>query len=288
MLVSIQEAIQKIRPQNSTSTHKQHARLVHKIYKQLWPEDTEFNPDKIIKCPTDILLKCLPKDCSMDVKKGYASAIGIFSKREELSNIVTKANNTYRTRVNAHIPSESEKMNHIFIDELNDIHDRLKEEYDTHTYDGLKNYLLFCLISGRYIPPRRLLDWIAFKIHHVDENIDNYIDYETQEFVFNQYKTVKIYGEYRIRIPDPLYNILCQYIARTTSDYLFGKEGKPCSNTVLSMMINKLSGHSHGHSVNQYRKCYLQKNFGNIINLQETMRQMSSSSNCINSYIKDL
>ena len=270
MIEIIQDAIQKIRPQNSVSTHRQHARLIHKLYKQLWPDDVVFNPENIIACPTDILLSCLPKDCSMDVKKGYASAINIFSKREELTNIITEANNKYRKRVNAHIPTQSEKVNQIFMNELEDIHSRLKDEYDTHTYDGLKNYLLFCLISGRYIPPRRLLDWVAFKIHHVDEKIDNYIDYVSQEFVFNQYKTSKIYGQCRIRIPDPLYNILCEYVARTHTDYLFGKEGKPYNNTVLSMMINKLSGHSHGHSVNQYRKCYLQKNFGNIINLQDT------------------
>lgn len=288
MLESIQEAIQKIRPTNSASTHMQHARLVHKVYVRLFPEDIMFHVDKIIQSPSDILLSCLPKDCSMDVKKGYVSALGNFSKRPEFSSIVTEANNKYRNRVNAHVSSESEKTNRIFMKDLEDIHANLKEEYETHEYDGLKKYVLFCLISGRYIAPRRLMDWVHFKIHHVDEHVDNYIDYETQEFVFNRYKTAKIYGQDRIRIPDPLYNLLCEYIARTHSDYLFGKEGKPCSNTILSMMINKLSGHTHGHSVNQYRKTYLQTNFGNIINLHDTMRKMGSSSACINSYVKDV
>jgi hypothetical protein len=289
MLQQISDEIRTIRPSIAESTIKQHARSIYKIYTTLWPNHTMFHANDIIACPSNILISAFPKNSSQDTKKSYAASLGIFTSRPELSKIVTDANELYRNRINQHIPTESEINNKLTMDDMQEIDRVLKQEYETNTYEGLKKYLLWNLMNGKYIPPRRLLDWTHMKIHHVNESIDNYIDHTTQEFVFNRYKTAHIYGQDRIGIPPPLYNLLCQYIAQTVYDYMFStQKGSQLSTSNFSLMINDLSGNKHGHSVNQYRKCYLQTNFGNIIDLQHTMRMMGSSKNNINSYIKHL
>lgn len=289
MLQQISDEIRLRRPSISESTIKQHARSIYKIYTTLYPNNTMFNADDIISAPSNILISSFPKNASQDTNKSYAASLGIFTSRPELSKIVTDANELYRTRINAHIPTQKEIDNQLTMVDIQEIDRQLKDEYKTNTYEGLKKYLLWNLMNGKYIPPRRLLDWTYMKIHHVNEMIDNYIDHSTHEFVFNRYKTAHIYGQDRIGIPPPLYNLLCQYIAQTFSDYMFStQKGSQLSTSNFSLMINNLSGNKHGHSVNQYRKAYLQNNYGNMVDLQNTMRMMGSSKNNINSYIKHL
>ena len=43
-------------------------------------------------------------------------------------------------------------------------------------------------MGGIYIPPRRSLDYVCFKIKNINRDEDNYLD--KNEFVFNKYKTI--------------------------------------------------------------------------------------------------
>jgi len=56
-----------------------------------------------------------------------------------------------------------------------------------------QSYILLCLISGLYIPPRRLLDYTNLKINDDGEN--NYYDEKKGQLIFRKYKTEKKYGE---------------------------------------------------------------------------------------------
>ena len=289
ILQNITCQIQLLRPTISKSSTEQHARTIHKIYTNLWPDLKIFISEKLIETPTEILLSAIPPNRGPETSKNYAAALGIFTSRPELSNVVTKANEAYRTKVNSHVPSEKDIANQLTPDDITRIDHNLHEEYLTGTYNGIKRYVLWSLISGKYIPPRRLLDWTAMKVHHIDESVDNYIDHSTQQFVFNQYKTHHIYGQDRIHIPDPLYKLLAEYISMNEYDYLFHTgNGKQMAQSNFTSLINTLSKSKSGHSINAYRKAYLQKNFSNLLDLDKTMRAMGSSKNVINSYVKAL
>ena len=290
MLQQIISQIQLRKPTSSMSTVNQHAKTIYKIFTNLWPKIKNFNSELLVSTPTDILISAFPKDCSQETAKSYAASLGIFTQRPELSAIVTKANESYRAKVNSHKPSDKDISNQLTPNDITHIDKQLYDDYGTGSYPALKKYLCWCLVSGKYIPPRRLLDWVAFKIHHIDYTHDNYIDHDTQEFVFNQYKTAGHYGEQRIRCPDTLYNLLSEYIAKThTTDFLFANsKGGKLSTSSFNNFVNSLSSSKSGHGVNAYRKAYLQTAFGNILDLDKTMRAMGSSSGVINSYVKAL
>jgi hypothetical protein len=255
----------------------------------LWPEDREFLADRIISCPTEVLLSCIPEGTKIDTSKSYGAALGIFTKRPELSELVTNANRSYSSRVKAHIPTQSEMDNKLSREDIERID---KEIYNAYTNNRspytIRSYMLWSLVSGKFIPPRRNLDWIAFKLRDVDMDKDNYLDHSTRTFIFNKYKTVGIYGQDCIRVPDTLYDLIMEYMEVQPSDWLFStQKGKQISASAFNTMVNRLSNSASGRGVNQYRKAYLQNEFGNLLGLQDTMRAMGSSSGVIHSYLRN-
>ena len=53
----------------------------------------------------------------------------------------------------------------------------------------LQNFVLLSVTSGLFIPPRRSLDYCAFKLRGVDHEKDNYM--EKRNFVFNSLQDCK-------------------------------------------------------------------------------------------------
>lgn len=290
MIHQIETDIQLRKPELSQTTRTQHTRTIHTIYKTLWPEDTEFLPDRIISCPTETLMSCVPEKTGIDNRKRFAAAVGIYTKRPELSAIVSKANREYQERVTNHIPTEREIANKISTEDIINIDNQLKYDYETNRCPKtIQNWLLWCLVSGKYIPPRRNLDWIAFKVRNVDQDKDNFLHHVSRTIICNRYKTQHIYGQDCIRIPDVLYDLIEEHASTHPYEYLFpNTKGKMLSGAGFNDLVNNLSNSKKGKGTNQYRKAYLQAHFGNMINLQDTMRSMASSQNVINSYIKRL
>ena len=157
----------------------------------------------------------------------------------------------------------------------------------------IQQYILFCLTSGVYFPPRRSLDWCEMKTSNIDRRADNYIKKDT--FIFNTYKGSKQKGEQRIAIPDDLQTILKRWRAFvkknvlypgeeegtyiTTEYLLFDNNGKALNNVKLNQRLNKIMG--KGASINTLRHSYLSEKFGDTIKrdqeLADTMEKMGSS-----------
>ena len=61
---------------------------------------------------------------------------------------------------------------------------------------NIQNYILLLLMSGQGgLPPRRSLDYTAFKLDDISQK-DNYMD--GKYFVFNTFKTAKSAGQQKI------------------------------------------------------------------------------------------
>ena len=54
------------------------------------------------------------------------------------------------------------------------------------------------------------MDFIQFKIYNIDKNKNNYIKGNT--LIFNIYKTSKLKGQQKIKIPKQIKSILTKYI----------------------------------------------------------------------------
>jgi tetratricopeptide (TPR) repeat protein len=78
----------------------------------------------------------------------------------------------------------------------------------------LTQYILLSLLT--YIPPRRSLDWVCMYVvrrwsaRMTDEH--NYYDLETNQFIFNRYKTAKKYGVQKVEVPPDLKVVLDWYL----------------------------------------------------------------------------
>ena len=92
--------------------------------------------------------------------------------------------------------------------EIENIFNKYEQEADniykskTFTASNLQliqNYIILALTSGIYIPPRRSLDWTEFKIKNVNKQVDNFLD--KNKVIFNQFKTVRTYGQQHMEIP---------------------------------------------------------------------------------------
>ena len=60
-------------------------------------------------------------------------------------------------------------------------------------------FFILGLMSGiTGIPPRHSEDWGLMMVMNFDRNTDNY--YEKDKFIFNKYKTSKVYGKVEVNV----------------------------------------------------------------------------------------
>lgn len=294
MLAQIKSIVQERKSDLSIQSIHSHASNIRRIYKHIYPEDIDFDVSKLEQTPIEIIQQFIETK-TIPTRKSYATALILIKRYPIYTKYIDDNNEAYLKRINSHIPSDRDIKSKITTDKINDVKSRLQYEYDSvfvpdkriytsNEFQTIRNYILFQLVSGIHIAPRRSLDWVAVKINNVNTETDNYID--GKEFVFNQYKTSKRYGPQRIDIPTDLYNLLQDYIIINPYDYLIPTNtGKRYHVTNFNSVLNEIMGTHHGSGTNQLRKYYLQTNFGNAHLLKQTMTDMGSSMSVINSYV---
>jgi hypothetical protein len=80
-------------------------------------------------------------------------------------------------------------------------------------FETLVDYLVLSLYY--LVPPRRNADYLSMyvllrdvKSDDLEPEIKNYLDLQNEEFIFNQYKTAKFYGQQKEKIPEELMNVI--------------------------------------------------------------------------------
>jgi hypothetical protein len=115
--------------------------------------------------------------------------------------------------------NEKQKESIIPMAEILQVRKRLSEEIDKEIVTGkdwtlVVQHLLICLYT--MTPPRRNKDYaFCFVLQHEPEihNTErNYYVASTGEFIFNNYKTVREYGQQRFVAPDELQTVLQNYL----------------------------------------------------------------------------
>ena len=153
----------------------------------------------------------------------------------------------------------------------------------------IQNYILLCLTTGIYIPPRRSADWVI-KFRGYDADSENYIDLKNKKFVLNCYKTVKTYGACSIDIPKELLAIIKKYlkIVPEGQDYLLFSPhtGKALGQSDIAYRLNTVFGKSI--STSMLRHIYLTGKypFINLMNMTEDAKAMGNSVSQLMAYVK--
>lgn len=147
--------------------------------------------------------------------------------------------------------------------------DELEQKYDKalHTIGqlhsrkelwGIQQYIILCCYT--MIEPRRSTDYTEFVLKNPNPEKDNYLMQKNGNFyfVFNNYKTSKLYGKQEILVPDKLAHLINQWTLICNSRYLLMKYKRniPFDNvSMCHLLYETFSGRKV--SVNLLRHLYL-------------------------------
>lgn len=159
----------------------------------------------------------------------------------------------------------------------------------------LQNYVLLSLYYG-HIVPRRATDYVAMLYQNYNKEKDNYIDFDNDKLVFNQYKTAQKMGEtlkgrQELQMPSSLKKILKKWIEvipREVDNLFFNSNLEPLSNVSLNQRLNAIF--QKKASVNALRHFYLTSRYKTLMEetqkMGDDMNDMGSSIAQANNYIK--
>lgn len=170
--------------------------------------------------------------------------------------------------------------------ELKTMNDSLIATYKkVKSGENLNNVVISMLMSGVYLPPRRL-EYATVKISDYDKEKDNYII--KNKITLNQYKTQKQYGVQVIELPKEVMLYVNKLVKENTSGYLFQtKKAKPFSPSLFSKRLTDLFGISADLLRSSYINHVLYKD-EMLQKLEDGAKAMGNSVDAqMNYYIKD-
>lgn len=241
---------------------------------------------------TDRIIEYIESIKSLSSRKTfYASIVSLLSVRQKDSKILD-AIDKYRSIMNGLIRTyneniknqhKSRKENEKWI-EWNKVlktHTKLWQEVNTlftkknPTEDNIFKLQRFVVLSLFVLnPPRRIMDYVDFKIKNIDEKTDNYMDEKRKVFVFNSFKNSNTKGQQIVEINPNLFAIMKQWKKiqlNRGSEWLINPKGRTtkASNLNFRTILSGCFDSKLGISVNILRHSYLTWLFGDQPSLRE-------------------
>lgn len=292
MTENIKELIIKNKPNISKSSITTYLSILKNLYINVFKDD-KFDLDKFDNA--DKILSSL-KDLEPNKRKTILAALVVITDNKKYRDQMMKDIEEYKSNESKQIKSEKQTDSWVDTSEIDDIYNTMtknvsilykKKDLSMTDLQEIQNYVILCVLSGKFIPPRRSKDFVDFKIKGIDSENDNYISKKTM--VFNSYKTMKTYQRQEIPIPADLMRILNKWIKINPTDYLFfDSNGKKLTNVKLTQRLNKIFGKKA--SVNQMRHTYLSNKYQDTIKqnqeMEKDMQAMGSSKAQEKIYIK--
>jgi len=245
---------------------------------------------------TDRILEFL-KDVPPNRRKTILSSLVIITDKKPYRDLMLEDVRDYNKEIHKQEKTEDQKESWVSTNQVKEIWDELKKDSDLlykkkvlkpADLQQIQSFIILSLLGGIFIPPRRSKDYVDFMIFDVDKSKDNY--YEKGKMYFNSYKTSKTYGQQVVDVPKPLQSILKKWISvNPTKSLLFDANMNHLSSVKLNQRLNKIFDEKKV-SVNQLRHTYLTAKFGHTIEqknaINNTMTEMGSSSNMLDTYVK--
>ena len=275
----IETQLKHNRPNLSPSSVNTYTIILASIYKKVFgSEDFDIS---LFNKEADKVLEHL-KETNYSTRKTKLACLFVLSKNDKYQHQMVKDIGSYNEDLSKQEKNDKQTASWVNTDQLKTKYNELKHTADllykkqSHTANDLsqiQDYILMCLYSNKFIPPRRLLDYTEFKMKEIDTEKDNYMHKNT--FVFNKYKTAKVYGKQVVDIPIQLRNIINKWNKLSGNDYLlFDKSGKPLTNVKLNQRLKAILGNNS--SVNAIRHGVLSDIFQPDIELQNKMKDMAT------------
>lgn len=293
MTDKIKELIIKNKPNISKSSISTYLSILKNLYINVFKDD-KFDLNNFDN--TDKILNSL-KDLEPNKRKTILASLVVITDNKKYREQMLKDIEEYNANESKQKKSDKQTDSWLDMPEINQIYNDL-EQVVKHLYkkkdlnmtdlQEIQNYIIMCVLSGKFIPPRRSKDYVDFKIKDIDQEKDNYI--EKKNMIFNSYKTAKTYARQDLPIPSELLKILNKWIKVNPTEYLlFDSNGKKLTNVKLTQRLNKIFGKKA--SVNQLRHTYLSCKYQDTIKqnkeMADDMKAMGSSMAQQKIYIKE-
>ncbi len=250
MKEEIREALLKARPGLSDSTQRTYVSLLGTMASRIAGDDGMKVFDDVER-----VMKYIDERPAKQSQKTLLSALWVMTGneayRDRMMSTISEVNQDYSQRRH----DEKRAAKAISFDQVRAIVDRLRQEHegDLKNKDKMQRYALAAVVSGVYVPPRRLLDYSAMKIKDVDKRSDNFV--VGNRLVFNQYKTAKLHGTQVVEMPDQL-KVLLNKLRRAQgeAEYLFtDRRGQQLTSSAMNKQLTA----TFGFSVDMLRSIYL-------------------------------
>lgn len=270
-MTSIGEVLLEKRPNLAPNTVKTYTSILRNLYLRFLEGDTiprKVKVENILKFytkETDKVLKSL-EDIPYNKRKTMLAAIlAIMGKDDENAKKyreqMLKDADTYNSEQRKQKKTDVQQENWMSQEEVMRIYRELEKD-TRHLFSKgsltnselqrLQDYVILSVYV--LIPPRRLMDYTAFKLRNVDTDTDNYMKGNT--FVFNNYKTKNRYGKQEVKIPVRLRNIIQKWAKKHNNEYLlFSEKGTALPQSRLTQKLNRIFGKNI--SVNMLRHIFI-------------------------------
>jgi len=292
MSTIIKEEIIRLKPNISQSSVNTYNSILKNLYKNVFKNE-DYDLKKFES--TGPILSYL-KDLEPNKRKTILASLVVITDNKRYRDQMMKDIEEYKVNESNQVKNDKQTDSWVETSEIEALNNALQENSNTlykkktltmADLQDIQNCIIMCVLSGRYIPPRRSKDYVDFKIKNIDKDKDNYI--EKKNMVFNSYKTAKTYQRQEIPIPPELLKILNKWIKINPTEYLlFDSNGKKLTNVKLTQRLNKIFGKKA--SVNQLRHTYLSDKYQDTIKLNkemaDDMKAMGSSRSQEQIYIK--
>ena len=287
------DLLKEKRPSLSVSTLYSYSSTLRGLYKRVFG-DADIDVKNFNK--VDTIMKDLETKPAT-VRKTVLAILYVLTDKPEYQKQMQEDIKTYKEETNKQEMNEKQKEHHLTQEEIlmkfKELEKKAKTLYKKPELTNkdkqvIQDYVIVALTSGIYIPPRRSLDYCAFKIREIGEE-DNHI--QKNKLVFKTYKGSSKKGEQEIDCPKPLMTLLNKWIAINDNDYLLHDiNGKALNNVKMNQRLNKIFG--AGFSINNLRHSYLSEKYQDTIalgkDMEKTMNDMGSSSAQSKIYINKL
>ena len=253
----------------------------------------EFSMDELNTfTPQQMMDSIINSKKSNSYERNMLCAVKAYTGDADVTKLITEIGIRTKELAKNTEATESIKEHHMSQEQLDAKYEELKAIADPlwkstdleKDFHKVQDFVMYCLVCGKFIAPRRTQDWITMKLGNIDLEKDNHIEGRT--FVFHQYKTCKYLGTQIIDIPPELYRIIRKWVRfNRLEDLVVGNNFKPMNGSEYAKRLNNIMG-GPGQSTNNFRHIYLTNKYSNLLDLTEDMENMGSSIAHASYYIK--
>lgn len=218
----------------------------------------------------------LLKDLPANKKKSYLSALVVLTDNPKYRTPMVNEILKFNDEIVLQKKSQKQEENWLTKEEIDDKFEQYKEIFDTlaqeqnltsKQFQKLQNFIILCLLSGKYFPPRRSTDFTELKFSNYDLDEDNCLVKAKGNYkiIFNVYKTAKFYGQQTLNIPNEMKNYLNTFIEILKREYpeshylLIDVNGNKLTPSKLSQRMYNIFGKQS--STNLLRHAYVSEKY---------------------------